>query len=155
LPFLLGIAGDVDLLGATALRMGMSAALLVLSVPFWLRRRLTSGGARLGLLPPAPWSVSLARGLLLAGGIGVIVAVGVAGVLAAPATSTVSVAIPLGLACLALIGHALRERSSGLLLVAGLLVSLTAGLTTWQFSLVQSAELRWVSVAQACLVAGA
>jgi hypothetical protein len=72
-----------------------------------------------------------------------------------PTTSTVSVTVPLALACLVLIGHALRERSSALLFVAGLLVSLTAGLTTWQLSLVQSAGLRWVPVAQACLVAGA
>jgi hypothetical protein len=124
---------------ASGLRWGLAVAFLAGSALLWLRGPLASLAAGLRMPSALPGSAArVRRSLLDLALLPVLLLTGAVAVLAFRGTpprgpladsvfsdmgATLSVMVPLGLLSLALVGHALRERSAGYAFAAGLLVN--------------------------------
>jgi hypothetical protein len=156
-----------ELAAASALRWGLAGAFLVCSVPFWLRDGIGRVARRLAIpLDPDVPLVALARPLLLCGsalpviGLTTVVAmIGFSGQpLAGPTPnsmfahmgSILSNLMPMAVVSLALVGHALRERSAGYAFSAGLVanVTLMGGYALHVVHGGQLEEAEWVRLVQ-------
>jgi hypothetical protein len=138
-PVLITAFADSALSVHTALRWGLGAALLVLSLPFWCRTAVSRLRARLGVTELEFGFTAAARVLLLMITVGMVLwltaEVAVLGFSgrkpAGPHPDSffaqlgwvISNVVPLALVCLSLSGHGVRERSPGFLFGAGLIAS--------------------------------
>src|SRR5262249_12972819 len=143
-PLLAAGQFSMDKASATALRWGYGFSLLVCSMLVWLRDPLGKWSARTGIVIPESMSIATSvRRLLVGGMLGPVLALTAAvalGVLISGAAPTGpergtffhqqigwiwSNLVPLVLAIVALVGHAVRERSSGYAFGAGLIAAAT------------------------------
>ncbi len=140
---LLAARWEEEFATASAWRWLAAVFLILLSLPLWWREKVLSGLHALGLPEgnqEASYLAKNTRALLLLVTIGPLLALTIYPVLKViwyrpvhgPGAGffyqigeVVSYTIPLALASLALVGHAVRERSSGYAFAAGLLVNLT------------------------------
>jgi hypothetical protein len=137
---------DREAAAASALRWGLAAAFLLLSAGLWARADLARLAIRVSMpVEPEPRLPALVRQLLLMGALAPVLVltatdalVGFSGAgTTGPAAGSVferiglaaAEGVPLVMLSVALVGHALRERSAGYAFAAGLLVnaSLTGG----------------------------
>jgi len=145
-PLLAGL-WESDVATASALRFLSAAFLLAASIPIWLRSRLVAWSTAFGWPGASERSAGLAneaRTLIL-----VLALVPVLGLTLYPAAATLaghpvagvaagslfarvgdsfSYALPLSIIVLTLVGHGVRERSSGFAVAAGLVLNLTVSL---------------------------